>query len=134
MKKEYRTKCRDEIQNFLSRHKDKRFSAAEIYEQVKEKCERISKTTVYRNLDKLTEQGLLIKAKSSNDDRCYYQCVTDKYECEKHLHMQCTKCGRIYHLDCEFMCKFYKHILDSHSFNLDLKNSVLTGTCVSCSK
>ena len=54
------------------------------------------------------------------------------HHCEEHLHLQCVKCGKIIHLECEFMDEISEHILKDHGFELQCKNSILYGMCSAC--
>ena len=44
----------------------------------------------------------------------------------------CVKCGKILHLDCEFMKEISEHIQKDHGFSLQCKNSILYGICREC--
>ena len=59
MKKSYHTKNKDLIMDYLDLHKEERISASSIYEAIKEKNASINLATVYRNLDKLHNEGNL---------------------------------------------------------------------------
>ena len=43
-----------------------------------------------------------------------------------------AKCGKIIHLECEFMDEISEHILKDHGFKLQCKNSILYGMCSAC--
>lgn len=43
------------------------------------------------------------------------------HHCEEHLHLQCVKCGKIIHLECEFMDEISEHILKDHGLNCSAK-------------
>ena len=54
-------------------------------------------------------------------------------ELEEHKKAQeCVKCGKILHLDCEFMKEISEHIQKDHGFSLQCKNSILYGICREC--
>lgn len=130
--KEYHTKYKDKIMAYLEAHKERRFNVNDVYEALKKEGSRVNLTTVYRNLDKLTESGTLIRYKTSDDESASFQYIGDDPECEEHLHLQCRACGRIYHLDCHFMNVIKDHILQEHDFVLECKGSVLVGLCPHC--
>ena len=57
MQKEYRTKCKDMIMEYLQSHKEHRFSAVDIHAYLESKGQQVNPTTIYRNLEKLMLSG-----------------------------------------------------------------------------
>ncbi|MEO2066415.1 Fur family peroxide stress response transcriptional regulator [Thermovibrio guaymasensis] len=68
-------------------------SAEELYENLKEKIEGISLTTVYRTLASLEKAGLVQRVPTLKDKVRYDAKV------EPHSHFICVKCGRIFDLE-----------------------------------
>lgn len=132
MKTTYRTKCKTEIMEYLQSHKDKSFKAADVYDDMRKRNISVNLVTVYRNLERLTEEGCLMKYKTSEDDSFLYQYVESCFQCNEHLHMQCRRCGRLFHMECDFMDEINEHLLEHHGFELDCGGSVLTGICRKC--
>ena len=132
MQKEYRTKAKNEILDYILSNKHRRFSASEIYEYIKDKGRSTNLTTVYRNLDKLTEAGILLKIKNSSDDYSVYQLLDPEGGCDEHLHIQCKGCGGIYHLEGEAMDKIRTYLLDECGYSLICSDCVLLGYCKEC--
>ena len=91
-----------------------------------------SLTTIYRYLDRLEKDGTVIRYVSGQGSQAAYQYVEQGKGCCDHLHLQCVKCGRIYHLDCAFMKEISEHIEKDHGFELQCRNSVLYGICKDC--
>lgn len=132
LKKEYSTKYKACILQYIKEHEQQRFSAYDIYSYMESKENKPNLTTVYRNLDKLMENGTLLKYKSAEDDCCLYQYVKPHANCHEHLHLQCSKCGKVIHLECEFMNEVKAHLLEHHGFLLECSNSSLSGICEEC--
>ena len=126
------TKIKAEIDSFIKQNKDKRFNAIDLANYLKEKGMRPNKTTLYRNLEKLTSCGELIKYRSANEDMAFYQYAGHEGSCFGHLHLQCTGCGKIFHLDDEPVRAFYKHINSDYKFILSFAESVIYGKCSNC--
>ena len=63
-------------------------SADQIYQDVRAVYSKISRGTVYRNLNVLVRQGEVLRVKLPDTDR--FEAVI-----EKHYHLICTKCGSI---------------------------------------
>lgn len=134
MRKEYVTKTRNLILQYITEHKSKQFSASDIYEYIQKENTQINVTTVYRNLDKLSEEGILLRYKYADDKCCMYQFAGKSEECQHHLHLKCQDCGKIIHLECEFMNEISKHLLEHHGFSVKCKESMLVGVCEDCQK
>lgn len=132
MKKEYRTKYKDSIMDYLKLNKNVRFCAADVFKYMNDKGISINITTVYRNLDKMTENGVLLRSKNPTDECCFYQYTEPESHCEGHLHIQCKKCGRIIHLKGSFMNEFNNYVKLSYGFMLDYKASMIIGLCDNC--
>lgn len=133
-KKNYNTKCKGLIASYLENNSDRRVSAADIYNHLRDCGCQTNRTTVYRNLEKMTEQGSIIKYKTSDSECAVYQTVTvrEHGSCHEHLHLQCEKCGKIIHLECHFMDMIANHLLADHGFMIKCNGSVLLGTCKEC--
>ena len=50
----------------------------------------------------------------------------------EHLHLKCTRCGRLFHLDCDFMDELRQHLLEEHGFLLQCSGDLLHGLCQEC--
>lgn len=135
-RKEYNTKTREKIISYLSSQKAKTLSAKEIFYSLKADNVNIDLSTVYRNLEALHEDGIAQKFYSSNGKTSVYQYMEEAGDCTKHLHIQCIKCGKLLHLDCEYMNGFLddfkEHLYSHHKFSLELESSMLYGVCETC--
>ncbi|MBO6047407.1 MAG: transcriptional repressor [Erysipelotrichaceae bacterium] len=132
MKKNYRTKNKDFIMNYLESHSDSRVSAQDLYDAMTAQNFKVNLATVYRQLERLSDDGTVLKIKSSADDRHYYQFTGEHDDCSHHLHMQCSCCGKIIHLECHFMDSISDHLLTHHGFKLNCADSLLMGLCAHC--
>jgi Fur family transcriptional regulator, peroxide stress response regulator len=64
-------------------------SADEIYMMVRKRMPRISLGTVYRNLELLSEKGIILKLTFGGNQKRF-----DGYT-EQHYHIRCMQCGKI---------------------------------------
>lgn len=133
-KTNYATKKRQVILDILKDNNEKDFSVKEIEGCLKQTDIDINVTTIYRYLDRLAESGQLLKHSTENGKNFTYQYIAPEKKCDSHLHMKCSICGRIYHLECEFMNELKKHIYKHHAFTLECKTSMLYGICDECQK
>jgi len=132
--KKYNTKSKEAIKEYLKLHKEHSFSAYDVNKYMQENGLQINLATIYRNLDKLTECGEIMKYKTAEQDCCRYQCAKPHAQCHEHLHMQCRECGKILHMECQFMDEITNHLYKHHEFTLECNGSVLMGICGECKK
>ncbi|MCX5770420.1 MAG: transcriptional repressor [Candidatus Hydrogenedentes bacterium] len=64
-------------------------SADELYAQVRRRLPHVSLGTVYRNLDVLSQQGVIKKLGVPGSQARYDGNV------ERHVHVRCVRCGRL---------------------------------------
>ena len=122
----YNTKQKELILNIIKNEK-KSFTIKDIYEKVNNNT---GLTTIYRLVDKLVNDGLLIK-EISKDNITYYQYLEECKE-ENHFYLKCNKCGRLIHIDCDCIKDLTNHITKEHNFILNKENIILNGLCNKC--
>ena len=61
-----------------------------------------------------------------------YRLAGDVSRCQRHLHLQCRRCGRIQHMECSFMDEIYRMLEAEYGFALDCETSTLSGLCREC--
>lgn len=130
----YNTKQKRLIMSFLKDNKSISVTVKDIYDYLLENNEKVNITTIYRYLDKLTEQDIVMKFASDDGKNNCYQYIEGIPDCNEHLHLRCIECGKVIHLDCEYMDGIVKHISECHGFDLKCDNSVLYGRCKECQK
>lgn len=128
----YATASRKRILEFLKSNSDRAVTATDIATYLKENDSEVNITTIYRYLDKLANEGTVIKYVAEKGSKAVYQYVEQGHRCEEHLHLKCVKCGCIIHLECAFMHEISEHIEKDHGFVLQCKNSILYGICRKC--
>lgn len=130
----YKTKNRKQILEFLKMKKDCSVSVAEIKENMEKIGCHVNLSTIYRYMDKLVEEGSVMKYLSEKGEKAGFQYVEPEHNCHHHLHLQCVKCGKIIHLNCYFMEEIQVYIEEYHGFTIQCDNSILYGTCQNCKK
>lgn len=131
-RKDYKTKTGEAIEQFLDTKKDIGFSVAEVHEYLNDKGTTSNITTIYRKLDQLVNKNKLIKYKSPNTDSYLYRVPEQNGRCHEHLHLQCSKCGKIIHLNDEFSAELIALFEKEYQFKLELDSSSLSGICADC--
>lgn len=128
----YQTKNRKMILDYLKENKDTTVTASDIFSFLEESHAGVNITTVYRYLERLTTEGSVMKFASEKGEKAVYKFVEPQMDCNEHLHLQCIKCGKIIHLNCEFMDAFEQHVESHHAFHILCDKSVIFGMCNAC--
>ena len=128
----YNTKQKQLIFELLNKNSDTQFTCDEISDLLKKERTPVGKATLYRHLDKLCYDGFVRKFFDSKSAK--FQFVDKNMNCDNHMHLKCTQCGKLIHLGCEFMNTVGSHIKEHHNFNIDNSKTVLLGVCDHCSE
>lgn len=123
----YNTQQRKSLIDFLQANSEKSFTIEEI---INEMGEEISQSTAYRLMTKLVEDGLVHRSVKGNSRSFVYQFINNE-KCEGHLHMKCTDCGKVYHLDHSITAHMQDDIKNNTGFEID-SHTVLLGKCIEC--
>lgn len=124
----YRTEGRERILGLLKENPEKSFSAEEIFLKISHTG--IGKSTVFRQLSKLCEAGE-VRRLASDDNRAVRYQLLESEHCKSHLHLKCTSCGKLMHVDESLTRFFEEEIKKSKSFSID-PGSFIPGVCESC--
>jgi len=131
MRGEYNTRQKRDILAFLKNHDLEPYSVDDLVFEMQELGEKVGRSTVYRYLEALAEQGRVRKYQTPQGT-VQYQHVSDSSDCDNHFHMMCKNCGRLYHVNCKLMDALTEHIYLDHSFKLDPRETTLVGICARC--
>lgn len=104
-------------------------TAEEIYMIVKAKDPAVSRSTVYRNLGLLVENGIINKISM--------QVGADRFDYvrEPHNHAICTKCGKIFDFNYEFEYEKIKETVRKQTgIEISKTGIAIEGVCNSCQK
>lgn len=126
--KTYNTHQRKALLDFLQSNSEKAFTIEEIVCSMSE--DDISQSTAYRLMTKLVEEGLVHRSVKGNSRSFLYQFINGE-KCEGHLHIKCTDCGKVYHLDHNVSELIHDDIKKNTAFEID-SHTVLLGKCGDC--
>ena len=129
----YSTRQKRELLKFLEERSLQHFSVDEVVFEMQDRGEKIGRSTVYRYLELLAEQGSVRKYQSVQGIT-QYQHVADTSSCDDHFHMMCSRCGNLMHVDCGVMRAMTEHLMKHHGFRLDPRETILVGVCEKCRK
>lgn len=101
-------------------------TADAVYEQARRVNPRISLGTVYRNLNFLSEMGILRKISMPVG--------SDRFDgrLDEHYHMICTGCGQVFDVECAALEGLDRQLLESQGFWVQKRHLLLTGLCKRC--
>ncbi len=132
-KRVYNTRQKDEILKAISDFGQEHFTAADVAKKLSEKGVNIGQATVYRTIDRLSENGGLRKYIVDGAAACY-QANDGHGGCHEHFHLKCAKCGELIHAECEELARIAEHIASDHGFSVDFSKTVFYGVCRECEK
>ena len=125
------TEQRRRLLDFLHENPGRQYKIVEIYEALSQKPGPSAKSTVYRLVKELVEEGRVRRFVNGNSRQFLYQLV-DGDRCNYHLHLKCLGCGKLIHMDDKMSDLFQDKIRDINHFELDEKKTLLFGRCESC--
>lgn len=101
-------------------------TADEIYDAIVKEHPNVSRGTVYRNLNRLSEMGKIRKLELPGK--------ADRFDhrCEQHYHVKCQVCGRIFDVDMDCMPDLEKNIRSPHGFTFTGHDIFFRGICPDC--
>ena len=102
-------------------------TAEEVYRRVQAKSPSINLATVYRTLDFLHDQRLVVAA-DVGGGRMVYEIAGDS----PHHHLICRNCGQVEALGNDLVQGVYELIKERYSFTVNEDQLVMFGLCKSC--
>lgn len=132
----YKTKQKEELMEYLTGNPGEHFTVSDVCEYFRSKGRPIGQTTVYRQIERLVDEGLVNKYNiDSNSPACFEYMGPDSHvEQGICFHCKCEKCGKLIHLHCEELEEMVVHMKGEHGFLLDPRRTVFYGVCEECSK
>ena len=128
----YHTAQKTYLTEFLRAHPEKAFTVEELAEQLHGE-HAPGKSTLYRLLPQLVAEGLVKRFTKDGSRTAMYQSVACRQQ-EMHLHLKCTDCGKLLHLDNDASTLVLRNVLRNSHFAIDEKETVLFGKCGVCRK
>lgn len=128
----YNTKQRNAILSYIAALSGEKVTAAQIATYFRESETAIGRATIYRHLEKMTEDGDLRRYSADGIPGFCYQYVAQPQNCPNHLHLQCEICGELEHLNCDMLNDIRDHVFTEHDFKVNAYKTILYGYCLSC--
>lgn len=128
--KEYQTGQRKALLKFFQQNQGRKFSIDDMIQELPPEPP-ISRSAIYRNLDKMVHDSLLEKSLESTGRKTLYQYTPCEACCDR-VHLRCEKCGKIMHLENKSAESDLAALLEKNGFALDEHATVLIGVCKDC--
>jgi len=103
-------------------------TADELYQLVKRRLPRISLATVYRNLELLSQRGIIRKLDLGGAQRRF------DADCTDHHHVRCTRCGRVDDVAGELPVSVEQSFDDTNGYQITGYRLELVGVCPQCQR
>ena len=130
----YKTKQRELLLAYFETAPGVHITANDVCEYLKQRGAQIGKSTVYRQLESLVDEGILNKYLiDGNSPACFEYTGHDRHDTSGTcFHCKCEKCGKLIHLHCEDLETIGSHLYQAHRFKLDPMRTVFYGLCELC--
>ena len=129
----YQTRQKERILICLKENTHRHMTADMIVAGLRDQGEPVGQTTVYRHLERLTQDNQVMRFAGAEGAPACYQYIERPESHQSHYHLVCSDCGRMIHLGCHQMDDLREHMLREHRFILDSCKTVLYGRCEDCS-
>jgi Fur family ferric uptake transcriptional regulator len=106
---------------------DMHLSAEELAERVRERLPQVNASTVYRTLDTLVDEGLVLRADFGTG-----RAVFEPAHEHPHHHLVCERCGSVTHIHDEELGSLGERLQDRFGFRLSDRETTLFGVCRRC--
>lgn len=107
-------------------HDGGHMSPAQIYERTRNSIPGMTEATVYRTLEFLAKNDVVLSAKGESSHLAYELALTD------HHHMVCRVCGQTEMLEHNQVQEFYDQVEANTGFCPTTGHLTLTGLCAGC--
>ena len=135
MRTSYKTKHRDQILSVLHESGGEHMTAGQIHDRLREQGVSIGAATVYRQLDRLVEEGAVSKYVVDSVTGACYEIKEEHGGGSAYVHGKCEKCGKVVHLGRKSMEAVMRTLAETgagEGFELDCSRTLFYGICPDC--
>lgn len=132
----YNTEQKTALVDYMKSHSDSAFTIEELITCMhRDYPHRLipGKSTVYRIMPQLVQDGMVKRFMKDNSRKFLYQMICGD-NCDCHLHLKCSSCGKIYHMDDKESQDLLNGVFTRYGFLVDEGKTILFGQCVNCKK
>lgn len=123
----YHTEQKKLLLDFLRENSGRSYTVEEICAGL---GSAVGKSTVYRLMTRLVEEKMVHR--TAGEGRQFLYRITADEHCKHHLHLQCTDCGRVLHLDEATSDALLDSVRAAGGFSVSEEDTVLLGRCAGC--
>jgi len=102
-------------------------TANEVYDMVRKRLPRIGLGTVYRNLELMSETGIILKLEVGGTQKRFDATV------DPHYHIRCLSCGRVNDIELPVMEEINKTAAEISQYQVLGHHIEFSGICGDCS-
>jgi Fur family ferric uptake transcriptional regulator len=106
---------------------DRHLSADDVVERVRMELPHVNPSTIYRTLELLVDERLLLRT-DLGSDRAHYELARE----HAHHHLVCERCGTVTHFHDEVLGDLPKRIKRHSGYTLGDAEITLFGLCATC--
>ncbi len=117
----------------LASEPNRHFTAEEIYKNVKQRWPEIGLATVYRNIQKLSELGLIDKL-NLDDGFVRYEIGDPDRDKARHHHLICLDCGGVFTFEDDLLEQLEGRIRGTMGFVVSDHEVKFYGRCKACAQ
>ena len=103
-------------------------TAQDLHDELRSRGSRIGLTTVYRNLQALSDAGTVDVLRNAEGEAMYRLCATDAH----HHHLVCRSCGTSVEIASDEVEQWADRTARAHGFTSVTHTAELYGVCTSC--
>ena len=129
----YHTKQQRAVLHCLEARRDEALSTADLARDLQAEGCPVGLATIYRQVEKLSEAGVIHKLNTS-EGAVYQYCGHEDGGHRECVLFQCEQCGRICHMDCAELEKLYAHLESAHHFHINPYRTLFSGLCDVCAR
>ncbi len=114
----------------LIQHFPASFTIKDIEDSLSEHNISISTSTIYRIFDDFLADGIVSKNLGENSTAIFH--YLEPCTKKDHSYLECIKCHRVFHIDCDHISKLSRHLSKEHNFQIVNSNLTISGICADC--
>ena len=103
-------------------------TASELYDMVRKRLPRIGLGTVYRNLELMADNGMILKLEVGGTQKRFDATIAP------HYHIRCSCCGKVDDMEVPVIDNLVKSAAESSSYQILGHHVEFIGVCRDCQK
>ncbi|MBQ9562319.1 MAG: transcriptional repressor [Lachnospiraceae bacterium] len=133
-KSKYKTRQREVLLDYLETMPGRHITVNDVCEYCRDQGKPIGQSTVYRQLERMVDEGLVNKYIIDANSPACFEFVAERPQVDADVcfHCKCERCGKLIHMHCEELNGIAAHLLVHHGFALNPMRTVFYGLCEEC--